>query len=136
MVMVTTAGVAPAAVTSERLAAMSNTAMSITGDVVLSPTQITFQNGISLRIRRIGSGVVDDMMGQSVPADIFAVARPGNPTLLNGNKLCGPAAPKYLAISRPAPGRDTRSIMVYDSGSPLAGASACAAFNYVAQAPR
>jgi hypothetical protein len=76
---------------AEKYGAISNTAMSITGDIDFVPGIITFQNGAKIHL-------VDVMMGQEgnwqlggapLPGDIFKLDPPADPKLLNGNRLCG-----------------------------------------------
>ncbi|WP_152046321.1 hypothetical protein [Aureimonas psammosilenae] len=96
---------AAAAPAAEKWSATSTTAMSITGDITLSPTQLkaagkTWPLKVAGDTRTFGT----DRGPQR--ARILEVVKPSNPKLLNGNTLC--AAP-------------VRWIVVYqsDAGSTL-----------------
>jgi hypothetical protein len=71
--------------------ALSTTAMSITGDIVLTSSQITFQNGETLAIRPIEK---DDDLGLV----LYQVTSKTNPILLNGNTFCGTTPVDYLTV--------------------------------------
>jgi hypothetical protein len=66
--------------------ATSNTAMSITGDICLSASKITFGNGAALSLTRVASSPAfkTEDMG-SPPAEIFKVDKPATLTLLHTN---------------------------------------------------
>jgi len=71
--------------------AFSTSAMSITGDIVMTSSQITFQNGESLHIKAVekdaGLGLV-----------LYQVVSKTNPILLNGNTFCGNTPVDYLTV--------------------------------------
>lgn len=92
---------------AETWEAVSTTAMSITGDITVEEEKITFDNGESLGLRPVG----DDEPG------VFVVTPEANPTLLNGNKLCGNEPPTFLVFGRPkAEGSDeTLYLKVFDT---------------------
>ncbi|MFD0986047.1 hypothetical protein [Methyloligella solikamskensis] len=92
---------------AEEWEAVSTTAMSITGDITVEDEKITFKNGESLGLRPVG----DDEPG------VFVVTPEANPTLLNGNKLCGNQPPTFLVFGRPkADGDDeTLYLKVFDT---------------------
>lgn len=69
--------------------AFSTTAMAITGDIVMSPDSITFANGDSLKLQIVDSAA-------STGQTLYKVLGRRNPTLLNGNHLCGTQAVNYL----------------------------------------
>jgi hypothetical protein len=76
--------------------AVSNTAMSVTGDVWMDDFSITFENDESLDF----SDLVADHFrvdGRSLPGSVFRVKNPGDPELLNGNQLCGSGDVTYVA---------------------------------------
>ncbi len=75
--------------------------MSITGDIVLSPTRITFKGGTSLPLAVAADVRAFGSFNGPVAARILAVTHPANPTLLNGNTLCG-APVRWLAVWRTA----------------------------------
>jgi len=62
-------------------AATSNTAMAITGDIVLDDYSLTF----AYEADRVGNW---SGSGENVPGYVFKIDPPANPKLLNGNKLC------------------------------------------------
>ena len=72
--------------------AFSKNAMSITGDIVLTSSQITFQNGETLAIRPIEK---DDDLGLV----LYQVTSKSNPTLLYGNTICGNTPVDYLTVN-------------------------------------
>jgi hypothetical protein len=76
--------------------AVSNTAMSVTGDVWLDDFSITFENDESLEF----SDLVADHFrvdGKRVPASVYRVKTPADPELQNGNTLCGAGDVSYVA---------------------------------------
>lgn len=68
---------APLLAQSDLLRARSESAVSVTGDITIEADRIVFGNGASLRL---------------VPVEgrrgVFKADPPGNPILLNGNRLC------------------------------------------------
>ena len=71
--------------------ATSTTAYAITGDIRVSADSITFANGKRIRIRPVSA---------DKPQVFTLVPRSANPTLLNGNKLCGDTPPTFIALMR------------------------------------
>jgi hypothetical protein len=71
--------------------AVSNTAMSITGDIDFVPGTITFQNGAKIHLVEVTMGQDGNWQlgGAPLPGDIYKVDPVANPKLLNGNRLCG-----------------------------------------------
>jgi hypothetical protein len=85
---------APAKAGEERWIACSRTAMAITGDISLSPTQLRAA-GVVFPLK-----IVADLpdfetdLDSRVPARVLAVARRMDPKLRNGNTLgCSPSQP-------------------------------------------
>ncbi len=76
---------------SYKWAAASTTAYAITGDIRVSADSITFANGKRIRIRPVSA---------DKPQVFTLVPRSANPTLLNGNKLCGDTPPTFVALVR------------------------------------
>ena len=76
---------------AEKYAAVSKTAMSITGDIDFVPGTITFQNGAKIHLVDVTIGQDGNWQlgGAPLPGDIFKLERPADPKLLNGNRLCG-----------------------------------------------
>ena len=82
----------------------STTSVSITGPIVLSSTSLTAYGAIfPLRPTTRVAAFHSDDGGR--PAQIFAVAQPTNPPLLNGNRLCGNDAATWLVVVDRAPGQ-------------------------------
>jgi hypothetical protein len=133
-------GPAAAAGAVEHWEATSNTAMSITGNVTFAPDKIVFQNGRSLQLSLVGHETAFKADGETADAAIYRVTSPADPTLRNGNHLCGGpghAVPvTFIAVWVPAalPG-DTapRSIAVFsgrDAPRSAGGDDLCGTFNY------
>ena len=93
---------APAAEPAVRWSPSSTTAVSITGPITLAPTSLTAYGAtFPLRLAaRVAAFRSDD---GPRPAQIFAVTRPTNPALLNGNRLCGPDPATWLVAVARAP---------------------------------
>ncbi len=90
-----TAGLAGAQ-EADHYTAVSNTAMSITGDVWMDDFSITFENDESLEF----SDLVADHFkvdGRNVPGSVYRVKEPADPELNNGNQLCGNGDVTYVA---------------------------------------
>ena len=90
-----------AAWAATRLSATSNTAMSITGDVTLGAGRITFGNGKSVAVKKVASGKEgqwDPIASGAAKADVYELAKPQDPKLLRGNRLCGSGPVRYLAF--------------------------------------
>ena len=123
----------PALAQAEQLTAVSNTAMSITGDVSLDDFGIAFANGEQLAF----SALVGDMFtvgGEQVPASVYAVETPADPVLENGNRLCG-SGPVTFVASWLAPGGGSDVIVaVFDTqDAPASDADACATYTYATE---
>lgn len=70
--------------------AASSTAISITGDIIVTDTALQFEDGQRLawvfeETRKGGWGP----SGQQIDGAIYRVADPSDPTLIRGNTLCG-----------------------------------------------
>jgi len=76
---------------AEKYAAISKTAMAITGDIDFVPGTITFQNGAKIHLVDVTIGQDGNWQlgGAPLPGDIFKLDPPADPKLLNGNRLCG-----------------------------------------------
>lgn len=104
--------------------AMSNTAMSITGDVSISPTDLTLA-GADYALTHVASvpvsqrAAIGEVVAVSQPsaADLYRIKIPGARKLHNGNTLCG--------------GKDAIWLLVVSSGPTLA----LAFFSGAAQPP-
>lgn len=79
-------------------AAYSSISLAITGNITTTPTEIIFANGARLPVR-----VVQDNLpgvwgvGEAGAAAVLQVTSPVNPTLLEGNTLCGPQ-PTFISL--------------------------------------
>lgn len=113
---------------AETYAAVSNTAMSITGDIELDETGITFENGEQVTF---GAQVADRLTvdGQPVEAHVFSLAEPRDPVLLNGNRLCG-APVTYVASWETSDGSGTVLAVFSTSDAPESDAGMCASYTY------
>ena len=113
---------------AETYAAVSNTAMAITGDIEFDETGITFENGEQITFdEKVGDKLVVD--GKTVPAFVFSLAEPKDPVLLNGNRLCG--APVTYVASWEASDGDTTMVAVFSTqDAPQSDADMCASYSY------
>jgi hypothetical protein len=117
------------------------TAISITGDVTISPDKITFGNGKSLPLAPAGSvpGFKGDD-GKQVNATLFRVTVPDDPVLLSGQRLCGgqTARPATFIVAWTRERRfsgdpDLRTMAVFSSSARPTGAGGpgfCGTYNY------
>jgi hypothetical protein len=84
----------------ERWSAVSNTAMSITGDVTFTPTHLRFANGKALAVQFVGIHTIptaSDATNGASHFDVYRVVGRGNLILLNHNAICG-QPPTYLTV--------------------------------------
>jgi hypothetical protein len=121
-------GQSAAAITPEHWTATSRTAMAITGDVRFTPARIVFQNGRAIRIAPIPRP-------RGFPAaatQLYRVAPPSDPVLLNGNRLCGARRVTYVLVSRARSPAGDVELSVYDGARPPAneGEGLCATYFY------
>lgn len=111
-------------------AAISNTAMSITGDISFDDFGITFANGKSLEFSELTADhlTVD---GQDRPASVYRVAKPADPKLENGNRLCGSGPVTYVA-SWGIDGDDLATVVAVFTGrdEPDSSEEMCASYTY------
>ncbi|MCR6499814.1 hypothetical protein MUO32_12260 [Shinella sp. CPCC 101442] len=113
---------------ADSYAAISNTAMSITGDIEFDDFGITFQNGKKIVFDElIGDTFVVD--GRQVPASVYSVAEPKDPVLLNGNRLCG-APVTYVASWGGATENDTIVAVFSTEDAPESSDEMCASYTY------
>ena len=108
--------------------AVSNTAMSITGDISFDDSGIRFANGEELAFSDL---VADhfEVDGQDVPASVYRIADPADPELENGNRLCGSGDVTYLA-SWAGGGTGTVIAVFTGSAEPDSDARMCASYGY------
>ena len=111
-------------------AATSNTAMAITGDIVLDDYSLTFANGKSLDLEPHEADRVGNRSGsgENVPGDVSKIDPPANPKLLNGNKLC--AMPVTYVVTW-SPGEGELGINIYSGAKAPTGTDGlCASYFY------
>ena len=113
---------------ADRYKATSNTAMSITGDVLMDDFSITFENDESLEFSDLVASRLR-VDGRTVPASVYRVETLGDPELLNGNQLCGTGDVTYVANW--AAGDGMTAIAVFTSEQPpKSSAEMCALYTY------
>ncbi len=114
---------------ADDLAALSNTAMSITGDMEMDDFEIVFENGKSLAFDElVGDTFV--VNGETVYASVYSINEPADPALLNGNRLCGSGPVTYLATWN-GPGEDSVIVAVFTTQDvPQTDADMCASYTY------
>lgn len=113
---------------SDHYAAISNTAMSITGDIWMDDTGITFENDEYLEF----SDLVADKFrvdGKQVPGSVYKIAEPADPVLLNGNRLCGSGKVTYLANWASSKGMSVVAVFT-GKAAPKSSAEMCASYTY------
>ncbi|MFS8115289.1 hypothetical protein QD460_26515 [Rhizobium jaguaris] len=116
------------AMAADHYSASSNTAMSITGDVDMDDDGITFENGKELTFSDL---IADNLVvdGKRVPGSVYRVARPLDPELKNGNRLCGAGKVTYLATW--SDGDGSTAIAVFTgSRPPRSDDESCATYSY------
>ena len=122
-------GRASAKPVEEEWIANSTTAISITGDVILSPTRLRM-GGANLRLRLVAD--VPRFVGAFGPvqARIFSVARPRNPVLLNGNTICAQPI-RWIVVSHTKNGElELDAFEGREIPASLDSKGACGAFFY------
>ena len=113
---------------ADTYAAVSNTAMSITGDIEFDDFSITFENGEQITFDElIGDSFVVD--GQRVNASVYSVAEPRDPVLLNGNRLCG-APVTYVASWGTSDNSGTVVAVFSTEDAPESSDEMCASYTY------
>jgi hypothetical protein len=124
--------ISPAAADPATWIAVSNTAMAITGDIVLDDYGIRFANGTNLELEPFDTEVVANWTGFSgpTPGNIYEVHSPSDPKLLNGNTLCGEKV-TYIVTTLSHDGELTLNI--YSSKQPPKSMDGvCASYSYEA----
>lgn len=111
---------------ADTYAAISNTAMSITGDIEFDDFGITFETGEQITFDQlIGDTFV--VGGERVNGSVYSVAEPKDPVLLNGNRLCGEPV-TYVASWGDA---NTTTVAVFSTqDAPASDADMCASYTY------
>lgn len=115
---------------ADSLEAVSNTAMSITGDIELDDFAIVFENGEQLEFDEL-VGDSFNVDGTDVGASVYSIKTPADPELNNGNQLCGQGDVTYVAVWG-APSDDTLTVVgVFDTQDvPGSNADMCASYTY------
>jgi hypothetical protein len=106
-------------------------ATSITGPIIVLPNRLHAANAnFPLRL---DSSVADFRPGQnSIPARIYAVTGATNPTLLNGNKLCGDTPPTWIVVvPQPPTGLEIDAFTGADKPVSPASPGLCKTFSYI-----
>lgn len=108
--------------------AISNTAMSITGDIEFDDFEIVFANGEYLEFSDL---VADNFVvdGRRVPASVYEIAEPADPELENGNRLCGNGDVTYLANWDGGDGLSIVAVFTGDA-APESSDEMCASYTY------
>ena len=115
---------------ADSLEAVSNTAMSITGDIELDDFAIVFENGEQLEFDEL-VGDSFNVDGSDVGASVYSIKMPADPELNNGNQLCGQGDVTYVAVWGD-PSDDTLTVVgVFDTQDvPGSNADICALYTY------
>ncbi|WP_245307771.1 hypothetical protein [Hoeflea sp. IMCC20628] len=115
---------------ADSLAAISSTAMAITGDIELDDFEIVFENGETLEFDEL---VADTFMvdGEEVGASVYSVKTPADPVLNNDNLLCGQGDVTYVAAWGDASDDSLTIVAVFDTQDvPDSNADMCASYTY------
>jgi hypothetical protein len=114
--------------------AVSNTAISITGDIQFNPPELIFENHAKLKVSLVGNakGLTWADWMRDRTAQVMAVNGKHNPRLLNGNYLCGAATrPTFVSILED---KGEVYLTVFNGETPPAAADfaarICAGFSY------
>jgi hypothetical protein len=114
--------------------ATSTTSLSITGNIRVTPTSMTFQNGKSIAIQDAGTVTLKSpITGEVTQGQLYRVTSQTNPALLQGTTLCGRSGPKWIVIVKTKPmgaDVDPRSVMIYETAQKPPAGSNCAIYNY------
>ncbi|UIJ72660.1 hypothetical protein [Aurantimonas sp. HBX-1] len=121
------AGGAPAL--ADDYAAISGTAMAITGDVSFDDFSLVFENGETLVFEDL---VADsfEVGGETVGASVFSLAEAADPVLLNGNTLCGGEAVTYVGSWSGSMEGTTIIAFFSTQDEPSSDAEMCASYTY------
>lgn len=132
MLGVLAAGISgPPAMSAERWSALSKTADSVTGDIMISKGRVT----MSRRIFRTGRpitlhGFVADLEPPPVEAEARPVLTPSNPMLLNGNRLC-PQATRWIVLWKTKEGLGMSAFTSRDTPHDIRSRDGCGTYYYV-----
>jgi hypothetical protein len=106
-------------------------ATSITGSIIVLPNRL--HAGEANFPLQLDGTVAEFRSGQgSIPARIYAVTSPNNPALLNGNKLCGDAAPTWIVVvPQPPTGLEIDAFTGADKPASPSSPGLCNSFAYI-----
>ena len=114
----------------QRWTATSTTATAVTGDIALRGDTLVFGNGKTVQLKRLESR---DGRWTPLPetrrGTVYKLAPPSDPTLLNGNTLCGKPV-TYVVLSQRAESRLSMTAFTGKAAPDGFGADACAVFFY------
>lgn len=115
---------------ADSLVAVSNTAMSITGDIEFDDFEIMFENGKKLEFDElVGDTFV--VNGEEIGASVYRVKTPADPKLNNGNRLCGQGKVTYVAAWGDPSDDSLTIVAVFDTQDvPGSDADMCASYTY------
>lgn len=113
---------------ADTYAAVSNTAMAITGDIEFDDFGITFENGEQIVFDElVGNTFVVD--GETVNGSVYSLSEAKDPVLLNGNRLCGEPV-TYVASWGTSDGSGTIVAVFSTQNVPESDAEMCASYTY------
>ncbi|MGB3813505.1 MAG: hypothetical protein WA950_09780 [Shinella sp.] len=113
---------------ADTYAAVSNTAMAITGDIEFDDFGITFENGEQITFDElVGDTFVVD--GEQVNASVYSLTEAKDPVLLNGNRLCGEPV-TYVASWGASDDSATIVAVFATQDVPASNAEMCASYTY------
>lgn len=113
---------------ADTYAAVSNTAMAITGDIEFDDFGITFENGKQIVFDElVGNTFVVD--GETVNGSVYSLTEAKDPVLLNGNRLCGEPV-TYVASWGTSDGSGTIVAVFSTQDVPESDAEMCASYTY------
>lgn len=119
---------AATAARADSYAAVSNTAMAVTGDIEMDDFEIVFANGESLAFSALlGDSFV--VGGESVGASVYEVETPADPVLENGNRLCGNGDVTHV-VTWGGPDNLTVVAVFATQDVPASDAEMCASYTY------
>lgn len=124
-------------VKGEKWDAFSTTAQSIPGNVVFAADRITFENGKSLELLRLGTMARFTIGFEKRTITLYKVTKPDDPPLLKGNRLCGhqpkPEPVTFLAVWKAsgASYEPTRGFAAFKGDTvPTSDDNTCGTYNF------
>ncbi len=106
-------------------------ATTITGPIIVQPKRLHAGNAdFPLRLDSTAASFKPDQ--GSIPAHVYAVTSPVNPTLLNGKKLCGDTPPTWIVVvPQPPLGLELDAFTGAEKPANTASPGLCNTFTYV-----